>query len=119
MTATLTATVVQTVTLKPHQKRKLSAALHAYGDIKQQIEALEEALAVHKTEIESIREASGATCIEQDGYKVTLVQPKDRLVIDEKKLLAQGITMTQIENAKDAKPVKAYTKVTLPGTEEN
>lgn len=118
MSIATAATVTQAVTLRPHLKRKLAGELEAWAEVKRQMKALEATLDMHKANIEQIQEQSGATVIEQDGFLVTRVTPKDRRSLNELELRRQGVTQTQIDAATELKPVKPYTKVTLPEDRE-
>jgi len=118
MSVTLTATVEKVVELAPRLKRKLLTELHAYGELKLQLDGLKTAMDGHKAVIEKLRAETDEQSIEVDGYKITLVQPAGRVSLDRKKLLEAGVLMSQIEAGSVTKPVKPYTKVSVPGESE-
>ncbi len=116
---TLTATVTSTteLILAPKIKRKLLTELKAYAELKAQRDAIDAALDSHKATIEGLREGTDETSISLEGFKVTRISPT-RSILDKKKLLAEGVTMGQIQNATVTKATKPYTKVTLPNEVE-
>ena len=113
---TLTATVTTTreLVLKPTVRRKLLTELKTYQELKGQLDAIKSAMDKHKGVIGKLREETGEQSIKIDGFSVTLVAPV-RSTLDKQKLIAQGVTMAQIEAATIVKPGAAYEKISLPG----
>jgi hypothetical protein len=114
-TTTLSATTTQTteVKLKPVLKAKLLKRLRVYGELRQQVKALEAALDKEKGEIGKLREEAGVQSLSIDGYKVTEVTSV-RTSLDKMKLLEMGVTTEMLQEATVSKPGKPYTKVTCP-----
>lgn len=119
VSASTTATVSTTreVRLTARQRNELRASLRIYAELSAQIKALELAKAKAKDKADQVREDLGEQSIELDGFTVTLVAPV-RKKLNEKKLIAQGVTMAQIEMATDHVLVRPYTKITVPGGKE-
>lgn len=110
-------TATQEVRIQPTLKRKLLNELNAYAVLDSQVKAIKEAMEMHRATVERYRQEIGAEAFEVDGFKIAYVQGV-RSVLDKHLLMAQGVTMAQIENASPPKPVKAYTKISLPGAKE-
>lgn len=114
---TVTATTTHKVALKPTVKRRLLQELKAFAELKGQLKAIEHAMEGHKGAIAAIREETGETTLELEGFKITYVTPT-RSSLDKGLLLAQGVSMAQIEQATTVVPTKPYVKVSLPGEVE-
>ena len=112
----LTATVTTTreLVLKPTVRRKLLTELKTYQELKGQLDAIKSAMDKHKGVIGKLREETGEQSIKIDGFSVTLVAPV-RSTLDKQKLIAQGVTMAQIDAATVVKPGAAYEKISCPG----
>ena len=113
-TIAATGTTTRTVTLKPTLKRKLQAELRAYMELRQQAKVLEHAMAKHKDVVEQIRAETGESHLDFEGFKIARVATIQARLVKEK-LLAQGVSMAQIEAATEHKPARAYTKISMPG----
>jgi hypothetical protein len=113
-TLTTTPTVKPEIKLAPKLRRQLVTELHAVRELSAQVKAIQGALDMHKATISRLREETGENTLEIDGFRITLVQPSGRATLDTKQLLLNGVSMAQIENSTVVKPVKAYTKVTVP-----
>lgn len=113
----LVTTTVQAVTLKPLVAKKLTVALETYQTLRTEIKALQAALALEQERIEAIRTSVGAPSFEFKGAKITRVEGVSSK-LDQKKLIALGVTTAQIEKATVYTPKKAYTKITLPGEKD-
>lgn len=108
------ATTTEEVILKPVVAKKLRTELQAYQEIKEQIKALTAAADKHKETIGKLRESTGHGSITFEGFKITEVRGV-QTKLDEKKLIAQGVTTQMIENAKVTTPKRPYEKITFPG----
>lgn len=117
VSTTVEASTTEEVTLKPYVAKKLLTELKAYQEIVEQIKALEAAKDTHKATIGKIRESTGHTSIAIEGYKVTEVRGVSSK-LDQKKLIAQGVTMAMIEAATVTSPKKPYEKISCPGEGE-
>lgn len=100
--------------LEPRLKRKLLTELKTYAQLAMQAKAVEKAMEKHKGAIAKLRDEQDEVSIEVDDFKVTLVAPL-RSTLDKQKLIAQGVTTAQIEEATVVTPVRPYVKITLPG----
>ena len=113
----VTVSTTQEVTLKPSVKAKLLRELHEYANAKQLLEIAQTKVDKHKAIVAAIREDIGEQSISLDGYTVTLVAgTKSKL--DKGKLVAQGVSLAQIEMATVVSPSKAYVLITLPSVED-
>ncbi len=115
--APVTTTAPRPVSLRPSQKRALLTELRTYAELKSQADAIKLAMDKHKAKVATLREEIGETNLEVEGFKVSYVTPT-RKELDKQLLLAQGVTIGQIENATVVKPVKPYVKISLPGEAE-
>ena len=115
--ATATTTTVQTVALKPRLKTQLLNELQSYAVLKAEADAIKLAMDCHKATIREIRESTGEKALDIEGFKITDVTGTSSK-LDKKKLLAEGVTLAQIERCTVTKPKKAYEKITLPGEVE-
>lgn len=112
-----TTTTTTEVKLKPTLKRKLLTQLKTYHELKQDLKVIEAAMDRHRAIIEECVIESGEQSLALEGYKTTMVFPI-RSTLDKKKLIEQGVTLAQIENATISKPGRHYVKVTCPGDSE-
>lgn len=117
MALTVTTTTTAEVKLKPTLKKKLLTQLKTFHELKQELKVIQAAMDRHKTIIEECVIESGEQSLAIDGYKTTMVFPV-RSTLDKKKLIDQGVTLAQIENATVNKPGRHYVKVTCPGDKE-
>lgn len=117
--STPTVTTTKQVKLAPQLKKKLLVAMKEHAAIAAQIKVLEFAKKGKRDKVEDILvNEIGEESLSIDGYKATFISPiKTRL--DKAKLIAQGVTMAQIEMATITTPGKSYTKITAPGAAEN
>lgn len=111
------ATTTEEVTLKPVVAKKLRTELNAYQEIKEQIKVLTAAADAHKATIGKLRESTGHGSITFEGFKITEVHGV-QIKLDQKKLIAQGVTTAQIEAATVTTPKKPYEKISFPGEKE-
>jgi len=123
MTSTLTTTQTTEVKLVPALKRKLLLKLRAYEELVAQAHAIKSAQTKIKGEVETLFIDADEFAALQDGaavgdYKLKYVSPV-RSSLDKKRLLAQGVTMAQIEFATVSRPTKPYVKITVPGADED
>lgn len=113
VTNTVTAKTTEEVTIKPTLRRKLLVELAQCQKLRAEMKALEAQLDKHKGKIEELRDETGYQSVSLEGFTVSLVAPL-RSTLDKQRLIAQGVTMAQIENATVVKPTKPYTKITYP-----
>lgn len=115
---TVTTTQTTDVQITPAQKVRLRRQLTEYSRLGSEIEALETKRAKTKTAVEAVQVEIGAEKIDFEGFKITLVAGGVSKKLDEKKLVAQGVTTAQIENATVYTPKKSYTLITPPKAAE-
>lgn len=108
------ATTTHTIKLQPTLKRKLLTELRAYAELDQQVKAIKHARDKHKDAVRTLRESTGEGSLTIEGFRITDVTGVSS-TLDKKKLIAQGVTLAQIEAATVTKPKKAYEKITCPG----
>mgnify|MGYP001575939095 FL=1 len=114
LAATITTTTSHEVKLKPTLKRKLLTELKTYAELKFQRDAIDQALKGHKGTIEECLGEAGETTLSVEGFKTTMVSPV-RSILDKKKLIEQGVSTAQIENATVNVTSRSYLKITCPG----
>lgn len=102
------------VAITPQLQRRLRLELAAYAELKSQETEVKEALEVCKTSIEALRDAVGAKSFAFEDSTITLVDGGTTKTLNVKKLLAKGLTLTQIADCYVETPKKPHTLVTLP-----
>ncbi len=112
-TTTVTTTTTQVVKLLPSLRRQLLVELAAAQKEKLSLKAAEDKWDARKAKIRKLREQAGVETLEIDGYIVSNVTGT-MTQWDEKKMLAHGLSMAEIESFKVTRPKKAYEKVTFP-----
>ena len=118
LTQTVTATTTHQVKIEPKLKRRLVTELKGYAALKTQRDALDSAMKKARGKIEDVLGDIGESSLAVEGFKTTLVAPV-RTKLDEKKLIANGVTMDQIEASKVQTATKPYVMVTCPGERED
>lgn len=113
LSATVEATTIKEIRLAPQLKKKLKTNLDAYADLKLQRDAIDHAMKKHKDTVENIMSDLGEASIKLDGYTSTVVS-QVRKKLDQKKLLALGVSIEVIEQATVETPTKPYLKITTP-----
>ena len=103
----------ENIALAPEVQAELRVALTEYVSAKRWAENAEEKLKQCKMKVGLALEPSGQVSTTIDGVSVSWVFPV-QTTLDKKKLLAQGVTMAQIEAATLTTPSKSYLKITLP-----
>ena len=116
MASKLSTTVetVQEVSLKPAIQKKLRTALTEITNLSVTIKEMQAELDAQKAIVEGIREDTGLTSFNYEGYTVTKVTG-DTKYVDFDWLISEGIlSPSQKEMATKYKPKKPYTLVTIP-----
>ena len=111
---TATTTTTHEIKLKPKVRRELLTELRTYQTLKAQRDELDRRLKGHRDLIDAIRDETGESSLMLEGFKVTQVAPV-RHVLDEKRLIMQGVTTEQIEKATIDVQTKPYVKISCPG----
>jgi hypothetical protein len=111
----------QTVEIKlaPQLKTKILRKLRQYAELKLQAKAIESAQAKIRQETEAAFADAGEFAalqagIRVDDFRVCHVSPV-RTTLDKQRLIAEGVTVAQIEAATLTVPGRAYLKITVPG----
>jgi hypothetical protein len=116
----LTTTVISRVSttknieLKTTTRNDLLLELRAYAELKREQTAIQKAMDGHRDNIGKLREETGEQSISLNGFIVTEIRGTIT-TLDKKKLIAQGVTVAQIEAATITRPKRSYEKITLPG----
>lgn len=116
----LTTTVISRVSttknieLKTTTRNDLLLELRAYAELKREQTAIQKAMDGHRDSIGKLREETGEQSISLNGFIVTEIRGTIT-TLDKKKLIAQGVTVAQIEAATITRPKRSYEKITLPG----
>lgn len=103
-----------TVKLSPALKKKLLTECRIYVVLNAEAKVIEVAKVKARGVIDGLREQTGEKALDVDGYKVTLIEPVTSK-LDRVKLLAAGVTESQLEMGTVTCPGKAYVKVSPPG----
>jgi hypothetical protein len=112
-TVSVTTTVTKTVKLLPSLRRQLLVELAAAQKDKIAMKAAEGRYEKRKAKIRALRESTGNASLEIDGYTTSDVTGT-MTRWDEKRMLAHGLSMAEIEGFKVTVPKKPYEKVTFP-----
>jgi len=101
-----------TAALVAQPELTLEAKARLYVEIQEQQRRLkEQARLVQDDLLKALADTDGEP-VDAGAYVVSLVAPKPRRGLDERKLLEAGVTMKQLDAATVEKPVSAYPKVT-------
>ena len=111
-----TAETEPDIELTEQQRAELVLNLSTYGKLLTQMDDLQADIEAQKAELNRLRDALGTNSIgiEKLG-RVTLVTGGTTKRLMRKKLLANGVTLAQLEAATVEKPKKDYTLVTIAG----
>ena len=105
--------------LKPALRKRLATELRTYESVKARLDKLQLEVNAAKQLVEQSMIEAGESRLdfERDpelrGYKATIVAGT-RTVLDEQKLVAQGVSTAQIAAAKVTVPTKPYVLITVP-----
>lgn len=113
MGLSVTTTATTTVKLAPKLKLKLLTKFREYQDKKVKLDAAQARMDALKVEIADLREDTGETSLDLEGFKTSLISPI-REVFDEKKFIADGGDITIYKGAMKNVPSKPYEKISLP-----
>ena len=113
----VTTDVVQRVKIAPRLRTKLVTALRTYSGLKTQLTVLEAAMKKVRVGIEDILTEVGESNLAIDGYKTTLVAPM-RSALSREKLIANGVTVQQINDSTEQIATTPYIRITPPGQRE-
>lgn len=113
MQQTVTATTTQEITIAPKLRLKLLTKFKLYEQQKLLLDSVQEKLDAIKAEIAEIRDETGETSLELDGYKTTLVAG-ERKKFNPKKFIAAGGDLAIYQQAIEIKLNKPYEKVSGP-----
>jgi hypothetical protein len=117
LTAAVTTTTVQTVTLKPTIRKKLLTALRTYAGLKDQEKVLDLAKKKARGTVQEVLEEVGETSLKLEGYTATMVAPTKK-VLDRKKFVQLGGDLALLDAAYVEQDTTPYIKVTTPKGDE-
>lgn len=117
LTAAVTTTTVQMVTLKPTIRKKLLTALRTYGGLKDQEKVLDLAKRKARGTVQEVLEEVGETSLKLEGYTATIVAPAKK-VLDRKKFVQLGGDLALLDAAYVDQDVTPYIKITAPTDKE-
>lgn len=104
--------------LTPQLRTKLQNRLQTVVRLREQIDALNDQLLVAEGDVEDARQMAGFLSGDFPGYgKIVRVEGLTSKSMTRKKLLAQGVTVAQLDAATTEKPKKGYTLIYAPGEE--
>lgn len=115
LATSVTTTATHTVKLAPRLKTRLLTHLKTYAGIHMQQKLLDAQAKEIREKLGEILEQAGESTLAIEGHKVTLVAPM-RKKLDEKKLIALGVTLEQIKAATVETATTPYVRVNLPAT---
>ena len=118
LTQTVVATTTTQVKIAPALKRKLTTSLRTYAGLQSQRDAIDAAMKKCRSGVEDVLGDIGESSVKVDGFSTTLVAPV-RTTIDEKLLIANGVTTDQIAASKVQKATTPYVKITCPGSKDD
>lgn len=125
MSVSLTTTQTTEIQLKPLLKRQLLQRLRMFQANHAQIQALEAAQEIAKSEIEALFDKAGEgntlqAGVHIEGFSVKKHVGETSKSLDKVALCREaGITMAQINAATKEKPKKHYIKVNIPGSRKH
>lgn len=110
------------VKISPALKRRLMLKLRTYAELKANQHVIEQGLAGLRDEIEGLFVDAGEFSalqagVKVDKFKLVHVSPV-RKKLDPMRLIAQGVTTAQIEEATVTVPTRGFVKVTCPGEKD-
>jgi hypothetical protein len=110
-------TTTNEVKLATTIRKKLLSYLQTYLDASQQMKELKATKEDAAKAIRKIRESTGASSIQLDGWTMTNVPGEsfDRDATYKKLMKLCGLTIDQIKACEVYKPKKAFEKITAPG----
>lgn len=97
--------------LKPGLREQLEASLSTYADLKFDLDALEHLAGIERLTLGKLLEEAGIDKAKVDQFNLCWVRGGTTSSLDTKKLIAQGVTMAQIEAATITKPKKDYFQI--------
>lgn len=113
MGLSLTTTTTTTVKLAPKLKQKLLTKFREYQTEKAKLDAAQVRMDALKAEIADLREDTGESSLELEGFKTQVISPT-RSKFNEKKFIADGGDVTIYNGAVETVPSKSYEKVSVP-----
>lgn len=116
MNLTTEQTTRTEVQLAPEVGARLAASLDTYHELVTEKKILEAAIEVEKAAIGAVVLATGYEALGIANSRITYVRGVTT-TLDKGKLIAQGVTLAQIEMATTTKPKKPYWKISGEGEE--
>lgn len=97
--------------LTPALRVQLEACLSTYAAITTDLDLLEEQAGVEKSKIGKILADYGVDKVKADEFSLCWVRGSTTKKLDLQKLIAQGVTLAQIEAATTERPKKDYFQI--------
>lgn len=107
---TLTTTQTTEVTIEPEVQAHLAGVLNTYTELKTQLDAIQTTIDAEKAVIKLILEDAGVDSVKAGGYSLSIVKGTSS-TLDKRKLMAQGVTVAQLEAATTVRPKKEYLSI--------
>lgn len=114
----LQTTLTTEVTLGAKTQAHLEALMQNYAVLEDEAALISEQMDEEKKTITAIMEDAGVTTLRVDNRPVCLVKGATSSKLSKPKLLAQGITMAQIEAATTRSPKKTHLRMGKVGDKE-
>lgn len=111
------ATTTTDITIKPDIRRKLLTELRAYGELAMQLKPIKHAMDKHKGRIRELRESTGSSSIDIEGFKIKDVHSVHKK-FNPDKFVALGGDLAIYNEACEDVPRKPYEKITVPGVSD-
>ena len=111
--ATITATVTEELAIEPALRAKLQIRLKRWTELQRIARLAAESADAAKEAVGEVHTEIGRTSLSVDGYTITEVR-SIRTELNKEKLLAMGVTTTQLAEATESKPNRPYLKITEP-----
>lgn len=105
---------VASLNLKPEVAQHLAALLSTYVELKFDCDALTHQMDIERMAIGHILDEHGVDKAKIEGFGLEWHRGETTKKLDAMKLIAQGVTMAQIEAATTEKPKKDYFKINPP-----
>ncbi len=113
LATTATVKTVTEVKIDPRLRKKLLTDMKAYCQLSAERAALDARMDALRGKISDLRDETGETSLNIDGYTTTVVMPI-RKVFDEKAFVLNGGDLQVYNNSMKDVPSKPYEKVTAP-----
>ena len=111
------ATSTTDVTINASTRRKLLTEFKAYAALHAELAPIKHAMEKIKGRIQELRESTGSSSVEIDGFKTVEVASTYKK-FNPDKFVALGGSLTMYNEAMEDRPKRPYEKVTCPGEKD-